>query len=319
MRNYYLYLDESGNFNEKSNNALPSIVAGFLAEKNCTEIQAKNLLSATKNMSENFAAINIDSFHGMENFNSNICEFVTALLENMSRKNFRLVVFKNSKEYTSINSDVTYLNVFAEGIVNLMHYLLAQTNEEIFLHVMYASRLNVADLDQYGIYNSLDKKSYLERIEERIDWRMLRLRNSDRERIQKNFVIAKANEAAQLMLADAVCFALRGKWKSLTSDMKTRIKALPTLSFSLLEKISWREIQNLLIENRISEAIYSWYMRSTPALIREYEKQFEEAVVNKLKSLSYTAKKFQYEATAQFVGVLVEARDFNAAKKFILI
>ena len=70
MRNYYLYLDESGNFNEKSNNALPSIVAGFLAEKNCTEIQAKNLLSATKNMSENFAAINIDSFHGMENFNS---------------------------------------------------------------------------------------------------------------------------------------------------------------------------------------------------------------------------------------------------------
>lgn len=316
MADYYLYLDESGQFAEVSNRGLPSIIAGFLSEKKCTEAQAKGLLVGTKRQSDSFSAIDIEHFHAMKNANSSLYEFITVLLEKMSKEKFQFVVFKNDKEYSSINSDVTYLNVFAEGIVNLLHFLLAQTNDEIFLHVCYASRLNVAERDSHGIYLSLDEKSYLERIEERIDWRMLRLKSSERKRIKKNFVVNKADFFAPLMLADAVCYALRSGWKKLTPDLKVRIKKLPTLTFRLPEKISWREIQNLLIENRIGEAIYSWYVHGNSALFDEYDKQFINTVINKLKSLGSSSRKFQYDATAQLVGTLVDARDFDTVKKF---
>lgn len=317
LTNCYLYLDESGTFDERNKKSLPSIVGGFLSEKNCTEKQATDLLRATKNQSENFSAIDIAHFHAMENIGNCIGEFVTALLENMSQKNFRFIVFENAKDYTSINSDVTYLNVFAEGIVNLMQYLLARTTDEIFLHVVYASRLNVAERDAHGLYRSLDEKAYLERIEERIDWRMLRLKSSERKRIQKSFTVGKADKFAPLMLADAVCFGFRGGLKYLPPTLQARIKNLPTLTFRLPEKISWQELQNLLIENRIGETIYSWYMRGTAKLRSDYEEQFQSALVDKLKALSSSARKFQYDAILQFVGILVDARDFDAAKKFI--
>lgn len=113
MPTYHLYLDESGGFNELASNSEPSIVAGFLSETNCTEARAKELLNMTKNFSEEFSTINVNNFHAMENRNPAISEFITQLLENMSKKNYKLVVFKNDKNYTSVNSDVIYLNVFA--------------------------------------------------------------------------------------------------------------------------------------------------------------------------------------------------------------
>lgn len=315
MANFYLYLDESGTFD--IGKGAPSIVAGFLAEKKCTETQARELLTRTKKSSPEFATIEIEHFHAMKHFTPELCEFITALLEKMSLKNFRLVVFKNAKNFVSVNSDVTYLNVFAEGIVNLMQHLLARTTDEIILHVHYASRMNVKERDLYGITLRIDEKSYLERIEERIDFRMLRLKDSERKRIKKILYVDRADRSQPLMLADAVCFALRGGRKNFTSEQKSRIKTLPTVTFNLLQKLSWREIQNLLIENRLSEAIYSWYGRGTPTLFEEYSEQFRELVVSKFKALSHSARKLQYDATAQLIGMLVDARDFDAAKKFI--
>ena len=317
MRTYYLYLDESGNFNELTNNSPPSIVAGFLTEKNCTEARAKELLNMTKNFSENFSTINVDNFHAMENRNPALSEFITQLLENMSKKNYKLVVFKNDKSYTSVNSDVTYLNVFAEGIVNLLEKLLAQTTDKISLNVNYATRLNVAEKNNHGIYLSLDEKYYLERIEERIDWRMLRLKDSERARITKKFSAAKADKFAPLMLADAVCFALRGGLKNFTGEQKSRIKNLPTLKFQLTEKYLWRDIQDALIEDRIGEAVYSWYTRGTATLLEEYDGSFKDSVAKKLMSMKIERRKFQYDTLAQLVGNLANRREFEALKKLV--
>ena len=309
MSTYHLYLDESGTFDERAKNSAPSIVAGFLTERSCTEAQAADLLNATKNSSESFASIDVNHFHAMNIADPALYEFITVLLENMSRKNYRLVVFKSDKGYVGVNSDVTYLNVFAEGIVNLLEHLLAQTTDKVVLNVCYATRLNVAERDLYGIYMSINEKSYLERIEERIDWRMLRLKDSERARVTKTFSSAKADYFAPLMLADAVCFALRGGKNNFTAEQRSRIKNLPTLKFQLTEKILWRDIQNALIEERIGEAIYSWYVRGTPTLLEEYGDFFKESVVKKLREADSASRKFQYDTLAQLIGNLVNSRD----------
>ena len=319
MTTYHLYLDESGGFNELANNSLPSMVAGFLTKETCTEEHAFELLNVIKNSSEKFATINTNPFHAMESRSPALYEFITLLLENMSKKNYTFVAFKNDKSYTSINSDVTYLNVFAEGIVNLSEYLLAQTTDEIFLDINYATRMNVADMEMNRIYMSLDSDSYLERIEERIDWRMLRLKSSERARITRKFSRAKGDESSPLMLADAVCFGLRGGLKNFTSEQKARIKTLPTLKFQLTEKSLWREIKNALIENRIGEAVYSFYVRGTQTLIEEQNEFFKNSVAKNLKEIGSERRKFQYAILAQLVGNLAnpDHRDFEPVKALI--
>lgn len=317
MTTYHLYLDESGQFNEQANHSSASIIAGFLTEKNCTEARALELLNVTKNSSEDFSTINVNNFHAMKITNRALYEFITLLLENMSKKNYRLVVFKNDKSYTSVNSDVTYLNVFAEGIVNLLEYLLAQTPDEIVLNVHYASRLNVAERNRNGIYRSLNENFYLERIEERIDWRMLRFKHSEQARITKNFFSAKADKFAPLMLADAVCYALRGGLNNFTAAQKSRIKNLPTLKFQLTEESLWREIKNALIEDRIGEAVYLWHVRGTSTLIEDYGEFFKKTVAKRLQEMGNERRKFQYDTLAQLIGNLVSRREFEAVKNLV--
>ena len=54
-----------------------------------------------------------------------------------------------------VDGDTTYLNVLAEGVVTLIRELLKQTSGEISLHVFYARRINVEELERSN------KKNYI--------------------------------------------------------------------------------------------------------------------------------------------------------------
>ena len=319
MKNYYLYLDESGKFQESVNTGLSSIVAGFLSQNwNCTDTRAENLLTQVKANNQNFSTINISPFHAMEDTSIHIFQFIVELMERMAERNVQFVIFKSQKNYNIVNSDVTYLNVFAEGLVNLVQRLLAQTNEEITLNVVYASRLNMkAENEIIGSHIRIEENEYTERIEERIAWRMARLNLSIRNKIQINLSVGNARKLKSLMLADAVCYAMRGGKKKFDAEQRQRIKNLPTYSFSLLDQISWSSIQNALIENRLAEAIYSVFGFGMPELLDDYREIFFELLTNKLKEIGNIGRKFQYDSISQILHNLVENREYDAANYFI--
>ena len=238
MKNYYLYLDESGNFQESVNTGLTSIVAGFLSQNwNCTDARAENLLTQVKANNKNFSEINISPFHAMEDTSTHIFQFIVELMERMAERNIQFVIFKSQKNYNIVNSDVTYLNVFAEGLVNLVQRLLAQTNEEITLNVVYASRLNMkAENEIIGSHIRIEENEYTERIEERIAWRMARLNLSIRNKIQINLSVGNARKLKSLMLADAVCYAMRGGKKILMPNKDRESKIYRRILFHYLIK-----------------------------------------------------------------------------------
>ena len=317
MQNYYLYLDESGQF-EENLKTKASIIAGFLGRNLiCTEQRAEKIFSQVKAGDANFSEIEIDPFHAMESNNKNIPQFIVALLNKIAKENFQIITFKSQKNYNIVNSDVTYLNVFAEGIVNLVQRLLAETNDEIILNVLYASRLNVKDSEKRKIYISIEEKEYTERIEERIAWRMAQLNLSDRNRVQIKLTVGKALNLKTLMLADAVCFALRGGTRNFTAEQKAEIKKFPIMPFSVVEQISWSTIQNALIENRLADAIYFAYGTERQNLPEDRTEIFSDLLINKLKNIGSVARKLQFNLISQLIGTLVENREYQATNNFI--
>ena len=114
MNYFELYLDESGQFKELSKNGRPSIVAGYLMNKKCSEAWAENVFAKTKAMNPVFSKIDTKRFHAKEENSTTISEFNICLLENLQNNDATMVVFKNGRGNNIVNSDITYLNVFAE-------------------------------------------------------------------------------------------------------------------------------------------------------------------------------------------------------------
>ena len=305
MAVYNLYLDESGQFRENISKSKASIVAGFLTHNwQCTEERATALLQQVKDSDKKFSDININHFHAMEINNPNVSEFIVRLIEFLSKKKSRVVVFKSQKDYVIVNSDVTYLNVFAEGIFNLVHRLLAQTDEEIVLNVMYASRLNVDATEVEKLNSRIEERAYTERIEERLTWRMLRLNSTDRRRVQINLSVGIARTLKSLMLADAICFALRGGIRLLNVEQKARVR---TLQYDTISQL----IRNL-IEVREYDAV------------NHFIDVLEDKIFPLLKSLGVEYEEFYFDvhfyrltvATHQG-NTLEEQREINTCRKIL--
>ena len=143
MEYFELYLDESGQFKERGKYGHPSIVAGYLMHKKCSEAWAENIFAKVQDKNSSFSKIDIKHFHAMEADQALIPEFNVCLLEALQNGGAEMVVFKNARGNDIVNSDITYLNVFDEGIFRLMYDLLVRFTGDIRLSITYAKRLQV--------------------------------------------------------------------------------------------------------------------------------------------------------------------------------
>ena len=174
-----------------------------------------------------------------------------------------------------VNGDVTYLNVLADGIIALLRVLLKGTDDDISLHVFYAQRTNVTEFERSNHRSPIDEEEYAERINERLALLITKLPTTEKKRIGRRVTLGRAVaiQNALLMLADAVCFALRGGKDLLNTEQKARIRDLPQLAFSVLEKETWETIQDCILQNHYAEAIFLWYGGYRKDLSR-YQEEF---------------------------------------------
>ena len=141
MKNYTLLLDESGKFEEGVNSTKPSIVAGWLINDTLPpESWARQYLSGVKASRSEYSGINIRNFHGKDTISPRIAAFMTDVHCAVAEGGATIVSFKNEKGRVIVNSDVTYLNVLADGVIALLRTLLRETDDDISLHIFYAQR-----------------------------------------------------------------------------------------------------------------------------------------------------------------------------------
>lgn len=312
MKKYQLFLDESGGFIENKNGKKvdkPSSVAGYLAEnQDCTEEWAESIFCDVKNSDSCFSKININPFHGLKTYNNpNMTAFVTAVLQKMcSNKSIRLVEFKNMKGLDIVNSNITYLNVLTEGIIQLITELLAETQDKINLDIIYAER------------SGIKMNEYTERLKERLILQRAAFPQQTKNRFTYTVDYGSAKKKHTLMLADAVCSAVRGFKERFSKEEKAIIRTLKNrpkgLRYSVLENKAWQNMEALLIENRLADFVYHWYVRIDDDIaLKEREEEFKEKVIEKFKTGSPNFIRSQFKLLSQIIDSIVSERKYKAA------
>ena len=314
MKHFEVFLDESGSF---KNIGSPSMVSGFLCQGNdCDTKWATHLLEKVKTADRRFADISIDPFHAMETNNSAIPDFIATVIESMTSQKVKIVEFKNLERIDIVNSDITYLNVFAEGIVQLVLQLLAETEDKVDLRIVFAHRRDMAMWENESKYERIPVEEYETRIAERIILRLARLPERIRNRCSWKLERQDAIKYKPLMIADAICFALRGGRKQFSAFLKERIDQLPAYRFTVIEHASWTAIQENIVAGRLADAIYIWYS-SDDRRLENYKTQFKEQMIGKLSNLGSLERRLQFRSLSYFIDNLIWSRRYDIANRLL--
>lgn len=322
MKNYQLFLDESGQFKESNSNGKskqkPSIVAGYLAvDKKCSNAWAKKVLQKIKDSNNAFSDISIDPFHGKETNDPNLSAFITSLLQELcSDGKICLVVFKNERGLDIVNSDITYLNVLTEGIIQLILGLMKETDDDINLDIDFAQRVDVTQKEESGgrIIQYINQKEYKDRLEERLVLQLEALPKHIQARFTYNLQCGNANTDAVLMISDAICGALRGFTNQFTTEERSVIKSLKTIQYTVLDHKVWQAIENQLAAQNIGQAVFQWYSQfDEDERLRKRKEEFENTIINKLTNATTDFAQGQFNIIHEIIDALIKGRKYNAA------
>ena len=308
MKTYNLFLDESGQFIENdSGTGLPAIVAGYMieSEKKDFDNWAEDILKKTKNSKKNFRNIDIVHFHALEDKSDEMSEYITCLMENINEEeNVKLITFKNEHGIFIVDPDITYLNTFADGLIQLIRCLLTEPDELVHLRIKYAHRIYVNSKDPYP--PTIPVREYVERIKERVVLRLSRLPKEVTNRLRLEWINASATDVPTLMVADAVCAALRGKRGFLSGKQEERIDLIPRLEFSVLENDIWNLIQEFIAENRLADAIYTWCIHSKKLTLSQRTTEFPNLLIERIKSMNQVGVDSQFQTLSKMIGAFVD-------------
>lgn len=315
---YTLYLDESGNFEDNGKTYKPSIVAGYLfSGDGLTEESARNIMYEVKCSKLIFSNIDIKHFHGMESIDDNTVEFMTKVSEKLSKKGGQLIAFVNEKSRKLVNTDVTYINVFAEGVIQLIKQLMNRDKGHVELNIYYAHRIHVKLKKETGENSRIEENEYRERIDERIILRLANLSQSMRSKIKYSLKTGNATKDAPLMLADIVNGVLRGLRNKLSREQLNRIENLNPWRFKTLENDSWEVIQRLIAEENIASALFRWYGEFYDELKNQFTDKFEMMIKEKISEISERQRKIQYSILSEQIKILVDSREYSIATNLL--
>lgn len=236
---YNLFLDESGSFGS-DNKGLGyneySLVGGLLCNQNyMTDERANKLLPSR--------------VHCCEYYNKDYLK----VLETLHKDGCHFVVFENREQLRSINSDITYLNVLSEGLVQLLRNIrLENPNDDIALRVTIALRKQMSASS--GV---IKQQEYLSRLKEKID---VEVYKQNLEIGEYRLSFSDARSYKMLDFADIICntWHTRTRVMKFTEDERKLIQSVydPKYIYSVFESATIGYLKRLLSEGRYGEAMH---------------------------------------------------------------
>ena len=118
------------------------------------------------------------------------------------------------------------------------------------------------------------------------------------------------------MLADAICYALRGGKNRFDAEQKARIRALRHFSFPVLEKETWEMIQDALLQNHYAEAIFLWYGGFGKEL-PQYQEELHRQLVQYFSVEDVAEQEIDAAILSQYLQQLVRRGNYALAKQYI--
>ena len=200
MRSFELYLDESGKFINEDKAITPSLIGGLLVRKDDLSLKKADdiMKEAIKNVPGNYVHINDISKKDLK-LSGKVAVDIMQKIKNIPAY---VVIFSNKELLDFKDDKLLYLNIMAEGIINLLEKLSLEKSDAIELNVVAAVRRDLKINDNRTI---IEIDEYSTRIKERIYMKMAEKNLFLSKNCKVNFKLSSARTNPKLMLADVVC------------------------------------------------------------------------------------------------------------------
>lgn len=291
MKEYELWLDESGEFEddrkETKKGKNPSLIGGVLFVK--------------REFSENQAGkiIGDNSIHS----NREDKDLVFEKFVNITEKEVIFVEISNKECIRVLDSNLTYQNIMAEGLIQIITKLSQMNKNDGFkIDILIAQRGDCTS------ENKNSRKVSVEQYENRIKERMI-LEGYEKHISMDCWTIetADAKRDPRLMVADIVCnsFLTRNtKFKGEQGEFISKIRDDDnrTWKFSVFESSLDNTLKRLLLDGRLGEAVVSLCQSSNELFIEEKFNELQEY----MSGMSYDEMNLQFKIVSSRITCLVK-------------
>jgi hypothetical protein len=278
-----LWLDESGDFKSDHIKRLnPSLVGGVLLPKGTIDEE-----TAYRMLGKSYV-----------HFTDEPSDYTLSVLNDIQERNGTFVVFQNLERVMIIDGDTTYLNVLAEGIIQLLLRLSAAYGN-FELSILVATRKNTSE--GYGIISA---EQYERRLRERVIVGLARKSLTNKSKWKWDITFDDARKSKRLMLADGVCNTyLTRTSKKFTEQDRSVIERIykEEYIFSFFENSVEIEINKLLGEGNITDALFALY--NSDVKNREY---FLEIILQRLSQLDDHSRRTQLLGISTKLDTLIK-------------
>lgn len=307
MREYELWLDESGDFLSESQNTSgknPSMIGGILMPKGALKDAQIRALADPENTG---------AFHAMDMSYAEAQKIVPAALEGLCNAGAKLVYFENSERiYYHSNRDL-YLRVLASGLAQLVKLLSVSGafTLNIIIAIRYApDEENTESIQQIPPEEyRVELKRYITREFEDINYTL----SPD---CHIALTVLSARQEARLALADYASnarFVLNSKkFQPVKSRLLPLIEA--GYRFSITALTTEASIRSKLSTYDISGALIDYYTSRG----RMHKKQMFQEIMERFSTLSYRLQRLQIRSFASSLRIFVaKETDFERSEALL--
>lgn len=291
MIRYELWLDESGSFEndkmEVRRNMNPSLIGGILfARKQFSDGQGMNLIGEK-----------------MIHSNKENKDDVFEKFKTITEKEVTLVEISNDECISVIDSNLTYQNIMAEGLIQIITKLCEiNGNHNFEIKILIAQRGDCTNENKNSKVVSVQQ--YKDRIKERM------ILEGYEKSIPSDcweIEIADAKKDQRLMIADIVCNSFLTRNTKFRGEQGDYINSIrddnrKTWKFSVFETSLTNSIKRLLLDGRFGEAVICLCQSTNCDFI---EHKFDE-LTEYMKKMGYDDMHLQFQIVSSRIAYYVK-------------
>lgn len=314
MRSFELYLDESGKFINEDNAITPSLIGGILVKKDDLSIEkAQDIMDeAIKNVSGNYVHINDISKIDLKLSG----KISTEIMQQIKKIPSYVVIFSNKELLDFKDDKLLYLNIMAEGIINLLEKLSIEKADPIELNIIAAVRRDLHIDDDKTI---IEIEEYSTKIRERIYMKMAEKNLFLSKNCKVNFKLSSARKNAKLMLADVVCNSKltlnSNKFNSEQRNVLNSIFDSSKYIFSVFRPDLQKKISEYLMQNNIVDAIFLLNEENDDKTYKE----LISLIVNNINTMPISNLRIQLDLLSLKIKSLIDVqRNLFLCEKFLI-
>lgn len=314
MRSFELYLDESGQFIDEKNAICPSLIGGILVKKGNISIeQAQNIMKkAVENVDKKYVHIN-DIAQKDKKLAGKVALEIMQQIKNIPAY---IVIFENNELLDFEDDKLLYLNIIAEGIVNLLEKLSLEKADPIELNVIAAVRRDLEIDDNKTV---IEMEEYSKRIKERIYMKIAENNIFLSRNCKVNFELSSARKNDKLKISDVVCNSrLTRNSSKFDAEGKKILESIFDNSkyiFNVFRADIQKKLSNYLLQNNIVDAIFLLSENDDEKI----RKELTSLIINNINTMPISNLRIQLELLSLKIRSIIDVhRNLLLCKKFLL-